>query len=931
MIAQIRERYTEEEFRAVVDRYVDALRGIIDLADARSYAELEKRMEMIMEEILADAHAGMNSFGAGATQFTDTVNRFLADNYISRGQSQDNGVRQTNGPPARAEKNTAESGGESYSFHGYADDGKGIYESNFPKGTPKKAKGERILRYIQDVWSKKPITLRIETDTGTRYIEAQFDPTFDEGENVRTDASKLMGGNRHGTSAEQRVTLDLADDYYQLASEARYNGSKEETGKETLPHQGVKMWHYFVNDIYFAEYGSNELMPYTVSINVKEKADGNFFYSFSAEKNGESSTQRTLHAVVNSNNEAAANRNLSTNSIATPKSKVKDNSGGGNMSETEPRERFSYAGEHALTANSQTLGEAREMERMGADAETIRQETGWFRGRDGKWRFEVDDSTAQVAEEISNYMTLGELLPGAEILRAYPEMKDISVVFQSLDPGVNAQYNRQFDHIDVSYKLKGDPDGIRSAVLHEIQHAIQNREGFTKGSTVGSWEKRIKEGFDARKGSDIREAAEAERKLQQFREEDPQLYRDMMELDAMAPDLPRGAMNWDTLEQIEEDPPQWQAYDARRDELEEIYGERMWEFNSALYDLQRINKRPARTAEELYWDTAGEIEARNVAGRRNLTAEERKNTPPILGGEDTVFAETTSRNDLAIGKTTDNKPFVTIDVDILAGVPRQDWVKTVTDNLKKSFPSGVTVGRNLIAVDKQSRQEMTFSKYTRWLMNNDPSLYEDKLRATNNIDEIIQASTDWVNEGLNHSRKDTITDFARGKVLLDVGGRKYSAEVVVGTRKNGTMIMYDLLKITPVQFTEKETDMVITANPSPEADRNTMSVSGDSLAQSGYSVKRNTGERYSIDDGAELSGDKGTDRQEQEYQVKALTQRELEQERQEWLQREYDEKNRKKENRPTIARQELKKTMLSLFSVPEGVKAETGLGGKLSA
>ena len=39
------------------------------------------------------------------------------------------------------------------------------------------------------------------------------------------------------------------------------------------------------------------------------------------------------------------------------------------------------------------------------------------------------------------------------------------------------------------------------------------------------------------------------------------------------------------------------------------------------------------------WDTAGEIEARNVAGRRNLTAEERKNKPPILGGEDTVFAE----------------------------------------------------------------------------------------------------------------------------------------------------------------------------------------------------------------------------------------------------------------------------------------------------
>ena len=37
--------------------------------------------------------------------------------------------------------------------------------------------------------------------------------------------------------------------------------------------------------------------PYTVTINVKEKADEDFVYSFNAEK--ESSTRRTLHAAVN--------------------------------------------------------------------------------------------------------------------------------------------------------------------------------------------------------------------------------------------------------------------------------------------------------------------------------------------------------------------------------------------------------------------------------------------------------------------------------------------------------------------------------------------------------------------------------------------------------------------------------------------------------
>lgn len=39
--------------------------------------------------------------------------------------------------------------------------------------------------------------------------------------------------------------------------------------------------------------------PYRVSINVKEKEEGNYVYSFSAEKENGSDTPGTLHALVN--------------------------------------------------------------------------------------------------------------------------------------------------------------------------------------------------------------------------------------------------------------------------------------------------------------------------------------------------------------------------------------------------------------------------------------------------------------------------------------------------------------------------------------------------------------------------------------------------------------------------------------------------------
>lgn len=205
----------------------------------------------------------------------------------------------------------------------------------------------------------------------------------------------------------------------------------------------------------------------------------------------------------------------------------------------------------------------------------------------------------------------------------------------------------------------------------------------------------------------------------------------------------------------------------------------------------------------------------------------------------------------SIGKTTDNKAFVEVEQDILSGVPEKDWVKTVKENLKQKFPNGITVGNNEIQIDGRSRQEMTFSRYMQWLYNNDPQLHADKLRATNNADEILFATTDWVNEGLNHTRKDRIADFARGNVLLRVGGNDYTANVVVGTKKNGSMALYDVLNLQPTSFTEKETDAAISTNPSPGAARSTASVSANSIFETGQNVNP----KYSLKRDAALEKD----------------------------------------------------------------------------
>ena len=68
-------------------------------------------------------------------------------------------------------------------------------------------------------------------------------------------------------------------------------------------------------------------------------------------------------------------------------------------SDTGSETRYSFGGTKAETANITQLSRAKEMELNGEKAETIRPKTGWSRGLDNKWKFEIDDSKAKYKEE----------------------------------------------------------------------------------------------------------------------------------------------------------------------------------------------------------------------------------------------------------------------------------------------------------------------------------------------------------------------------------------------------------------------------------------------------------------------------------------------------------------------------------------------------
>lgn len=508
---------------------------------------------------------------------------------------------------------------------------------------------------------------------------------------------------------------------------------------------------------------------------------------------------------------------------------------------TGPPARFSYAGRNANGANLESLREAQEMQRAGADMESIRKATGWHRFADGKWRFEIDDSRMQLrtdAADIPNYTTLGELVDAPELFEAYPDMADLSVTFHTLEDGQNGGYSRKFDSIELSRDLKNRPEALLNSLIHEAQHAIQNREGFASGANPAYWNRRMENGFDSRTAEERREGARLQEQYEQIRESDPQFVAAMEELDAMAPKVPRGKIDLNTWEQIEPDPPEWVRYDERRDQLEEQYGDRVWDWYSLRDSIDRNARNGGRMPTDLYRDTAGEIEARDTAKRRELTAQERRETSPDYGNGDTVFAN--GEDSYSVGETDDGRAVAVVDNDILSHIDTSTWdsakkaqAKAAAKTALLAFEDGIQVNGITYKVNRTSRREYTRSEDTERLARRTPDAFADKMRAADIADDIITATTSWVKDGkLKHPRRDSFVDFAHGDVLIQAGANQYDAETVVGITADGEYVFYDVVDMTPTSFTTKK-------EPSPTAAGNNAS-SDIQESSSGHSISRST-------------------------------------------------------------------------------------------
>ena len=295
--------------------------------------------------------------------------------------------------------------------------------------------------------------------------------------------------------------------------------------------------------------------------------------------------------------------------------------------------RFMFAGEKGAaeadkaderTIRMDNLDVAKQMEEAKKDAKAIKMATGWEKGVDGKWRYEMPDAKIKdtidvgggnIVKRFEEDMLwadgkLEDAVDAPKLFEAYPQLKNIKIHTDAVmnDMPSNGEYNPQTKTITIhADELKY----LNSILNHEIQHVIQREEGFAHGGTP----EQVERDFNA---------AKAEWKARSYAFELEEKAKEMggeYNQSAVEKALIQEYKDMDMPEFIPDKETRIKGFNY----FARGYADRSMDDAIKRFRLDRFQRTDFDSYQE-YRKLAGEVESRNVEKRLGMTDEERRNS-----------------------------------------------------------------------------------------------------------------------------------------------------------------------------------------------------------------------------------------------------------------------------------------------------------------
>ncbi len=386
-----------------------------------------------------------------------------------------------------------------------------VLDTNIFKGIPPRNWGKTFRNFIsKHLIGKKFLTF---DENGKEEIIEFAKPNERVTKNGANNSHKVIDKLSRKSDRNSKLVIVHSDEVINISEKQNENA---EHSHQWLDENGWEFRNAFVMD----KYGK----IYSVTLNIAKSKDGrNILYDIN--KINEVGYGDVL-SNAKGKRSSHINPNFVTNSISQSENNVNTKN-----DESSNDIKYSMGGLKAETADKSALEKAMELEKDGTDSEKIRKETGWFKGYDGKWRFEIDDSelefktdieknraaaielakmkvksaeleekivndTATKAEENEYYnldekmieyrkgVKLSDVINHPKLFEAYPQLKNVDVYYEisSVNRGVYSS-NGNVIMLNPMHTI----DEQKEAIIHEIQHAIQGIENFANGSNLEYW------------------------------------------------------------------------------------------------------------------------------------------------------------------------------------------------------------------------------------------------------------------------------------------------------------------------------------------------------------------------------------------------------------------------------------------------------------
>lgn len=472
-----------------------------------------------------------------------------------------------------------------------------------------------------------------------------------QGEYTNKDTGRtiqLQRGRKNG-GLKEILQHDTLNDTVQIKSVAAipsiienaiYIDSSENQDVQKNPN--AVAYHYYICGL---KIGSED---YTVRMVEAEEKDGNRYYDHKL-------THIEKGKLINEL--ALINPSSSTELSSTPDAGTEDRNRPTNRGEIQTAP-ISNIKDKKLVSLLQT----NEKE----NARKIKLATGWERGADGKWRYEVEDfeidpkglarrnrlwsnlswgkeydalsdklfdgvelteeeaarfdELSEKAEELratyeaNDVRYLDDYVKDENLFKAYPELKQIRVeIYNAPTSNTGATYYESQNLIRVNESVLDRAD-FRSILAHEVQHTVQSIEGFARGGNSMTYRKHL----DA-----LKEKRDAWSMIEEFADKREELGEDASQMDVYNALV--NEYHSDGFEFGDGFIPSRNAFDKGFNLWVRGYDKEGYE--DAYNEYQSLIEKFGLGGEnDRYNELSGEVEARNVQSRMNMTPEERRNT-----------------------------------------------------------------------------------------------------------------------------------------------------------------------------------------------------------------------------------------------------------------------------------------------------------------